>query len=84
MSLTTSIILYAAGAVVAGLIGRLLRRHVSEAIAMGVSLMVIFLTMYPLTIWIAHGPRQNFGMYIIWSAIGALTGIGLMSLRRSK
>lgn len=84
MSLTTSIIMYAAGIVAAGLIGKFLRQQVSEAIAVGVSAMVILLAMYPLTIWIAHGPRQNFSMYVIWCVIGALTGIGLMSLRRSK
>lgn len=84
MSLITSIIIYAAGIAIAALFYDLLRRRISEAIALGVMVMALTLTMYPLTFWITDGPRQSFTTYLIWSVIGGLTAIGLRSRMKPK
>ncbi|HEX8921232.1 MAG TPA: hypothetical protein VF766_07120 [Pyrinomonadaceae bacterium] len=86
MSLTASIVTYVLGIAVATLIYRLLGRRISEAIALGVSVMVMLLAFYPLTLWLTDEPSQSLRIYTIWSALGALTATGLCSLlvRRAK
>jgi uncharacterized membrane protein YoaK (UPF0700 family) len=86
MSLTISLITYALGIAVASLIYRLLGRWVSEAIALGVSVMIVLIAGYPLGLWLMGEPHQSFSSHVIWSALGALTATGLCSLlsRRPK
>jgi hypothetical protein len=84
MSLTASIIIFGVGIAIAALTYGLLRHRISEAIALGVSVTVMSLTMYPLTFWITHGPYQSFTMYLTWSVLGGLSATGLRSLMKPK
>ncbi len=84
MSLIASIVTYVLGIAAASLIYRLLDRMVSKAIALGVSVMVMLLAYYPLTLWITDGPHPSFSSHTIWCALGALTATGLCSLLERK
>ena len=84
MSLTASLVIYGVGITIAALTYHLLRHRISEAIALGVSVTVMSLSMYPLTFWITEGPYQRFSMYLTWSVLGGLTATGLRSLMKPK
>jgi predicted membrane protein len=83
MSLITSIIIYTAGVIIAGLIYSLLRRRISEAIALGIGMTVILLAAYPFVFWLTGG-QESFTKLLIRAVIAGLIATGLRSLMKSK
>jgi len=84
MTFTISIIVSLAGIIAAGLLFRVLRRRIPEAVASGLGLMVLLLAQYPLMRWIKSEPLMPFMMWLMWSTLGALAAFGFTALRRPK
>jgi hypothetical protein len=84
MSLTASILIFLVGAVLSGFLFRLLRQRISEALANGLSFMVLSLALYPLAFWITGSREQSITIWIIACAVGAIATTGIYSIRRQR
>jgi asparagine N-glycosylation enzyme membrane subunit Stt3 len=80
MSIELSIIVFLAGTVVCGLLGRLLRRSATEAVTTGVTTALLWLTSYPLIGWLTDGSGFSLATLLITMAVAGITAGGIAAL----
>jgi len=72
MGLTSSIFIYVAGVAASALLFKALHKRVSVAVAEGLAIMVLLLSLYPLVQWMSVSHSQSFMKYALLSFAGAL------------
>lgn len=82
MSVTGSILIFASGVFAAAVISWLFRRSRRHPLAVGVGLLIILLSHYPLTR--AYGGGLRFVVYAIWVTVVAAAFTLAYSKLRSK
>ena len=84
MSFSVSLIVFLMGAAASGLVFRLLRRKLPEAVANGIAAVVLGIAFYPLMLSLNGSGNQFFVSWVACSILGGLTAMGVFALLSRK
>jgi hypothetical protein len=84
MSFTVSLVVFFAGAAASGFAFRFLRRGLPEAVANGITFVVLSLAFYPLMLSLNGSGKQFFVSWVACSILGGLTAMGVFALLGRK